>query len=91
MRSRAAAEKLGGEAFRLAVHAKGMELPGYDPRSSWGMALAYATSDRGGCHQRAWTVLGELDGYLPRFSTEGMAATVKTIQDERAAAYSLVV
>jgi len=36
-------------------------------------------------------VLGELDGYLPRFSTEGMAATVKTIQDERAAAYSLVV
>lgn len=55
------------------------------------MALAYATSDRGGCHQRAWTVLGELDGYLPRFSTEGMAATVKTIQDERAAAYSLVV
>ena len=89
--SRAAAEKLGGEAFRLAVHAKGMELPGYDPRSSWGMALAYATSDRGGCHQRAWTVMPEIDGAVERFTAEGTARIVKTVQDERAAAYSLVV
>ena len=29
------------------------------------MALAYATSDRGGCHQRAWTVPGELTGTCP--------------------------
>ena len=88
---KAAAERVGKGTDHFAIHVKGMELPGYEPRATWGMALAYATSDRGGCHQRAWTVLGELDGYLPRFSTEGMAATVKTIQDERAAAYSLVV
>ena len=89
--SRKAAEALGGEAPGLAVHAKGLELPGYDPRSSWGMALAYATSDRGGCHQRAWTVMPEIDGVVERFSAEGTARIVKTIQDERAAAYSLVV
>ncbi len=88
---RAAAREIGEGTDHFAIHVKGMELPGYEPRATWGMALAYATSDRGGCHQRAWTVLGELDGLLPRFSTEGMALTVKSAQDERAAAYSLVV
>ncbi len=88
---RAAAEGIGKGTDHFAIHVKGLELPGYEPRATWGMALAYATSDRGGCHQRAWTVLGELDGHLPRFSTDGMARTVKTVQDERAAAYSLVV
>ncbi|NLI96513.1 MAG: aldehyde ferredoxin oxidoreductase family protein [Synergistaceae bacterium] len=86
-----AAMQLGMEAEDLAVHAKGMELPGYDPRSSWGMALAYATADRGGCHQRAWTVMPEIDGAVERFSAEGTARIVKNLQDERAAAYSLVV
>ncbi|HOI81910.1 MAG TPA: aldehyde ferredoxin oxidoreductase family protein [Synergistales bacterium] len=88
---KAAAAEIGNDTDHFAIHVKGLELPGYEPRATWGMALAYATSDRGGCHQRAWTVLGELDGHLPRFSTEGMAKTVKTVQDERAAAYSLVV
>jgi aldehyde:ferredoxin oxidoreductase len=89
--SRKAAETMGVEAFELAVHAKGLELPGYDPRSSWGMALAYATADRGGCHQRAWTVMPEIDGAVERFSAEGTARIVKNLQDDRAAAYSLVV
>jgi aldehyde:ferredoxin oxidoreductase len=89
--SRKAAEAMGTEASELAVHAKGLELPGYDPRSSWGMALAYATADRGGCHQRAWTVMPEIDGAVERFSAEGTARIVKSLQDDRAAAYSLVV
>jgi len=88
---RCAAEVLGPEAEELAVHVKGLELPGYDPRASWGMALAYATADRGGCHQRAWTVRAEIDGRLRRFSTEGLAEFVKAVQDERAAAFSLIV
>jgi len=89
--SKKAASAMGGEAGSLAIHAKGMELPGYDPRSSWGMALAYATADRGGCHQRAWTVMPEIDGAVERFSAEGTARIVKALQDDRAAAYSLVV
>jgi aldehyde:ferredoxin oxidoreductase len=88
---RRAAARIGKGTEDFAIAVKGLELPGYEPRASWGMALAYATSDRGGCHQRAWTVLGELDGVLPRFKTDGMALKVKTTQDERAAAYSLVV
>ena len=86
-----ASEKLGQNSTDFAINVKGLELPGYSPRSSWGMALAYATSDRGGCHQRAWTVRAEVDGILKRFSTEGIAQFVKDGQDERAAAFSLVV
>jgi len=85
------AEKVGGKARDVAMHVKGMELPGYEPRASWGMALAYATSDRGGCHQRAWTTRAEIEGPLERFSTEGVAKFVKDVQDERAAAFSLIV
>ena len=85
------AKTIGGRALEIAIHVKGMELPGYEPRSSWGMALAYATSDRGGCHQRAWTTRAEIEGPLERFSTEGVAKFVKETQDERAAAFSLIV
>ena len=44
----------------LGAHVKGMELPAYDPRASKGMALAYATSDRGGCHLRSWPIGEEI-------------------------------
>lgn len=84
-----AAEKLNAESF--AVHCKGMDIPGYDPRGAFGMALAYATSDRGACHQRAWTVKAELnDPELERFSFDKKAGIVKNVQDERAAFFSLV-
>jgi len=82
-------EKIGGKDF--AMHVKGMEIPGYDPRGAFGMALAYATSDRGGCHQRAWTVRAELQGNLkPAYSTEGRARFVKDGQDSNAMLFSLV-
>jgi len=86
-----AAEKLGKEAKKFAVHCKGMDIPGYDPRGTFGMGLAYATSDRGACHQRAWTVKAELnDPELKRFSFEKKAKIVKDVQDERASFFSLV-
>jgi len=34
---------------------KGQEFPAYDPRGFQGMGVAYATSNRGACHLRAWT------------------------------------
>jgi len=85
-----ASKAVGRGSERFAMHVKGLELPGYDPRSSNGMALAYATADRGGCHQRAWTTRAEIEGRLPRFSIEGKAKYVKEVQDERAAAFSII-
>ena len=42
-----------------SAHAKGLEMPAYDPRGSYGMGLAYATSERGACHLRAFTIFEE--------------------------------
>jgi aldehyde:ferredoxin oxidoreductase len=47
---RALAERYGGADF--AIHVKGMECPMHDPRALWSMSLGYATSIRGGCHNR---------------------------------------
>lgn len=86
-----ASEKIGKNSKNFAVQIKGLEIPGYDPRGSFGMAIAYATSDRGACHQRAWTVKAELkDPSLDRFSFKNKAKMVKDVQDERSAFFSLV-
>ena len=85
-----AAEKLGKNSKSFAVQVKNLELAGVEPRGSFGMALAYSTSDRGGCHQRCWTPGAELSGSLPRFSFKGVPKFVKESQDERAACFSLV-
>ena len=68
----------------FAIHVKGLELPAYDPRGSTGMSLAYATSDRGGCHLRSWPIGEEYLDTIQRmdpFSTEFKAELVKTQQD----------
>jgi aldehyde:ferredoxin oxidoreductase len=77
------AEQIVG-AQDLAMHVKGLELPAYDPRGSAGMALAYATSDRGGCHLRSWPIGDELlatEGRMDLVSLEFKAELVKTQQD----------
>ncbi|MFH1134929.1 MAG: aldehyde ferredoxin oxidoreductase family protein [Pseudomonadota bacterium] len=55
--SRKLAEKY--DARDLSTEVKGLEFPAYDPRASYGMGLAYATSERGACHMRAFTVFAE--------------------------------
>jgi len=73
--ARALAAKYG--VPELAMEVKNLELPGYDPRGTFGMGLAYATSDRGGCHMRTYPVADEiLEGTMPADSLEGKAAKV---------------
>lgn len=52
------------------VAVKGMELPAYDPRGNYGMGLAYATSERGACHLRAFTILSENAFHLKEMARE---------------------
>ena len=71
-------------AHGLGAHVKGMELPAYDPRASKGMALAYATSDRGGCHLRSWPIGEEImntSSPLGLHTTEFKPEIVKSQQD----------
>lgn len=59
----------------LAMEVKNLELPGYDPRGTFGMSLAYATADGSGCHQRSYVQADEiLGGDLPPDTMTGKAA-----------------
>ncbi len=80
--SREVARKLGVED--IAMQVKGVELPAYDPRSLWGMGLAYATASRGGCHLRSFTPSAELEGLGGgRCSPRGKAEFVVNDQNIR--------
>lgn len=59
---KSAGEQIVVEAEEIAVHVKGLEPPAYEPRGSFSMGLAYATSDRGACHMRAWAIGGDVFG-----------------------------
>jgi len=68
----------------LAMQVKGLELPAYDPRGVQGHALGYATSNRGGCHLRAYMIAAEILGIpekLDRFAVAEKAKWVKIFQD----------
>ncbi len=89
--SRILAQKYGAEDKSTDI--KGLELPGYDPRGLYGQALSYATSNRGGCHLRAYMVAPEIIGkpkLIHRLNPEGKAGLVVIFQNLSAAIDSLV-
>ncbi|ARJ67531.1 aldehyde ferredoxin oxidoreductase [Magnetospirillum sp. ME-1] len=72
----------------LSMTVKGQEFPAYDPRGIQGMGLTYATSNRGACHLRSYTVASEVLGIpfkTDPLATEGKAGLVKAFQDATAA------
>ncbi len=68
---RHAAKEWGMEEY--AIHVKGLEPAGYDPRVLKGMGLAYGTSDRGACHLRATFYKPELSGMIDPDKIRGKA------------------
>ncbi len=89
--SRRLAERMGRAELSMSV--KSMELPAYDPRGAYGMALAYCTSARGGCHLRAYPISHEiLRKPVPtdRFSFSGKARIITIAEDTNATVDSLV-
>jgi aldehyde:ferredoxin oxidoreductase len=89
--SRRLAEQMGRPELSMSV--KSLELPAYDPRGAYGMALAYCTSPRGGCHLRAYPISHEiLRKPVPtdRFSFSGKARIISIAEDSNAAVDSLV-
>ena len=78
-------EKYGNPDLSMTV--KGQEFPAYDPRGIQGMALTYATSNRGACHLRSYTVASEVLGIPVKtdpLENEGKAELVKAFQDATA-------
>ncbi|MEM3399080.1 MAG: aldehyde ferredoxin oxidoreductase family protein [Nitrososphaerota archaeon] len=89
--TRRAAEKIRGEALKERLDVKGAEIPAYDPRGTYGMALAYATADRGACHLRAWAVAYDAFGEMDPYSFVGKAQLVKDLQDLNSIKWSLII
>jgi aldehyde:ferredoxin oxidoreductase len=75
---RAAAERIGGGAARFAMHAKGLELPGYEPRALPTYALGLAVCTRGACHNRAASYDADLRAPgAARGNSERVRATIE--------------
>jgi aldehyde:ferredoxin oxidoreductase len=79
----------------IAMSVKGQGIPAYDPRGLKGMGIAYATSNRGACHLRAYTPAAELN-IMPFQSLsvdplewKGKGELVKIFQDIHAFSDSL--
>ena len=71
----------------LTMSVKGQEFPAYDSRGIQGMGLAYATSNRGACHLRGYTVASEVLGIPVKtdpLSADGKPELVKAFQDATA-------
>lgn len=88
--------KFGAE--EMAVQVNGLEAAYHDPRGATGMALVYATSPRGACHNQSDYFLVEIGGsiseigieMLDRASSEGKAVSVSRHQWWRTLNNSLV-
>jgi aldehyde:ferredoxin oxidoreductase len=65
----------------IAIHIKGLDPAGYDPRILKGMGLAYATSDRGACHLRSTFYKAELAGMIPTDQVAGKAKLFLEFED----------
>jgi len=90
-------DKLALGSYRLAesyghpeysMTAKKQEMPAYDPRAVQGIGVHYATSNRGGCHVRGYTIAVEVLGNpvkMDNLTTEGKAQLAIAFQNLTAA------
>jgi aldehyde:ferredoxin oxidoreductase len=90
--TRRAALELGAESLQWAMQVKGLEMPGYEPRSLKTMALGLAVSPRGACHNRSGAYEADFSGEVDRFSADpGRGALVAASEDFAAVLDSLIV
>lgn len=65
--TRIASKQMGGIAEEFAVHVRGMEFPGHDPRYADSVGLQYAVSPRGACHLSSNSHGAEYGGFYSGF------------------------
>jgi aldehyde:ferredoxin oxidoreductase len=90
--SKRAALEIGGDSAHWAMHVKGLELPGYEPRGLKTMALGLAVSPRGACHNRSGAYEADFSGEVNRLHADaGRGALVAASEDFAAVLDSLIV
>ena len=94
--TREVARKFGVEDE--AANVKGLEIPFHDPRAIGGMAVSYATSPRGACHNYSTIYLVEIGQIVPelgivsldRLSNDGKAELAFNSENYRAVYNSML-
>jgi aldehyde:ferredoxin oxidoreductase len=89
--SRRASGTVGGDSGSFASHVKGLEMPGYEPRTLHSMALGLAVNARGADHNRSGAYEADLSGDLDRLAggDAHVAAAIET-EDKAAVMDSLI-
>ena len=90
--SRRAAQEIGSDSSHWAMHVKGLELPGYEPRGLKTMALGLAVSPRGACHNRSGAYEADFSNAVNRLCADsGRGALVAASEDFASVLDSLIV
>ena len=84
-----AANHFGENTSDYAIHIKGLELPGYEPRAVKGYALSMATSNIGGSHMYG-RPRPELAGKVDPFAENKKGVSIADVQKEQAVEDSLI-
>ena len=89
--SRQASRTIGADSGSFALHVKGLEMPGYEPRTMHSMALGLAVNARGADHNRSGAYEADLSGDLDRLDggEAHVAAAIET-EDRAAVMDSLI-
>ncbi len=83
--SRRAAAHLGHGSAAWAMHVKGLELPGYEPRSLKTMALGLAIGSRGACHNRVPTYEADFSTQVDRLAADASRGQLAADAEDREA------
>ena len=90
--SKRAAQQVGAGTTDWSMQVKGLELPGYEPRSLKSMALGLAVSPRGACHNRSGAYELDFSGQLDRFTADARrGALVAASEDFATVLDSLII
>lgn len=83
--TRRTAEMIGGRSSDFAPHVKGLEIPGYEPRSLQTMALGFAVNSRGADHNRSGAYEADFSAQADRFHGSPESARFAIASEDRAA------
>ncbi len=83
--TRRAAASIGGEASDFAPHVKGLEIPGYEPRTLQTMALGFAVGSRGADHNRSGAYEVDFSPQADRLHGTAASAILAAATEDRAA------
>ena len=84
--SRLAAQRVGGGSESWAMQVKGLEMPGYEPRSLKTLALGLATTPRGACHNRTSAYDADFSPEVDRLSIDERRGRIAAESEDFAAA-----